>query len=68
LCQAIGPLPQQRTIWWTSGSERIKPCLVIAPGMPPPAAFASFLDGQWEQRGWVVEPEGEAEPCAAPPD
>jgi type VI secretion system protein ImpM len=57
LCQAIGPLPQLRTIWWTSGSERVRPCLAIAPGLPSPTAFASLLDDGWEERGWVVEPE-----------
>lgn len=62
LCRAIGPLPQQRTIWWSSGSDQVAPCLLISPGMPPPGAFASFLDGKWEERGWVVEPEVELPP------
>jgi type VI secretion system protein ImpM len=56
LCRTLGPLPQQRTIWWTSGSEHVEPCLVISPGMPAPAAFASLLDGKWEERGWILEP------------
>ena len=41
-----------RTLWWTSGSERVSPCLLICPGLPPPAAFPALLDGAWPSHGW----------------
>lgn len=48
-----GALPRDRTLWWTQGSERVTPCMILCPGLPRPAAFASFLDGEWEARGWL---------------
>jgi type VI secretion system protein ImpM len=42
----------RRTLWWTSGSEHVAPCLLICPGMPAPEAFPSLLDGDFPSRGW----------------
>lgn len=47
--------PTASSIWHTSGSERIQPCLVMARGMPDSAGFAAMLDGQWQQWGWGGE-------------
>jgi type VI secretion system protein ImpM len=44
----------RRTLWWTSGSERVSPCLLICPGLPPPAAFPALLDGAWPSHGWLT--------------
>ena len=38
--------------WWTDGSAHVQPTLARCAGMPPPAAFAAMLDGEWLQRGW----------------
>jgi type VI secretion system protein ImpM len=40
------------SVWWTSGSERVKPSLVVAEGLPAIERFAALLDGRWEQWGW----------------
>jgi serine/threonine protein phosphatase PrpC len=41
-----------RCVWWTDGSERVEPSVLVAEDLPSPAAFASLLDGRWEARGW----------------
>lgn len=65
LCGAEGGGAARRTLWWSSGSARIGPCLLICPGLPAPDAFASFLDGDWAGRGWAVA-GGVPPPVAAP--
>jgi len=39
-------------LWWTQGSERVQPCLLITEGLPPVECFAALLDGQWAHWGW----------------
>lgn len=34
------------SLWWTQGSDKVKPSLVIYTGMPPAADFAGFLSGR----------------------
>jgi type VI secretion system protein ImpM len=70
LRRAHQPLAQGLNLWWTTGSERVAPCLLISPGMPPASSFTAFLDGDWRGRGWAVPEEeppqvetaGDAEP------
>jgi type VI secretion system protein ImpM len=38
------------SIWCTSGSERVKPSLLVFAGLPPPQAFAEFMTGKAQQR------------------
>ena len=40
------------SLWWTSGSERIQPCLTICSAMPPTTGFAALLTGDWLRCGW----------------
>ena len=42
----------QFSLWWTQGSDRVQPSVLLSPGMPAPPNFAAFLDGQWEEWGW----------------
>lgn len=42
------------SLWWTSGSQRVAPVLLICTGLPDPGRFAAMLDGQWQQQGWSV--------------
>ena len=58
------PGPRRRTLWWTSGSQHVAPCLLICPGLPEPGAFAAMLDGNWRRDGWPV-PQAEAAAGAA---
>jgi type VI secretion system protein ImpM len=32
-----------QSIWWTDGSERVKPCVRLCRGLPVPQAFAAML-------------------------
>lgn len=41
LAERLGPF----SLWWTSGSERIAPCLRAFPGLPPAEGFTSLLCG-----------------------
>jgi type VI secretion system protein ImpM len=56
LREVQGRAPLGRTRWWTMGSQRVTPCLLVCPGLPRPAAFASLLDGLWGERGWGMVP------------
>jgi type VI secretion system protein ImpM len=40
-------------LWWTRGSDRVAPSMLVTEGLPPVQAFAAFLDGQWENWGWA---------------
>lgn len=40
------------SLWWTQGSERIAPSLILHRGLPPPEAFGALLDGDWRRHGW----------------
>ena len=42
----------QHTIWWTEGSDRIQPTMLICEGMPPISGFSAMLDGDWDRWGW----------------
>jgi type VI secretion system protein ImpM len=52
LDRALGDAAPRRSLWWTAGSEKVKPSLVAALGLPPAASFAALLDGSWERWGW----------------
>lgn len=49
-----GAMPEGQSAWWTDGSLQVAPCLALCDGLPPPAAFAAFLDGGWAERGWTL--------------
>lgn len=40
------------SLWWTAGSTRVSPTLLICQGLPPPEGYAAMLDGEWHQWGW----------------
>ncbi len=42
------------SLWSTTGSERVRPSMIAAGGLPPIEGFAAFLDGQWERWGWMT--------------
>jgi len=39
-------------LWWTDGSPKVPPCMLVSRALPPPAAFAALLDGDWQCHGW----------------
>ncbi|MET0857459.1 MAG: type VI secretion system-associated protein TagF [Telluria sp.] len=40
------------SLWWTDGSAKVAPCVLVCRGLPAPEAFAGLLDAKW-QRGDV---------------
>jgi type VI secretion system protein ImpM len=49
----LGSWLEQQTFWWTSGSEKVRPCILTYRGLPSSATFAALLDGNWARWGWV---------------
>jgi len=43
----------RHTFWWTSGSDKVMPCLLVFHGLPSAASYAALLDGNWARSGWV---------------
>ena len=42
----------QFSLWWTTGSEKVRPSVLLGAGMPAPANFSALLDGNWDEWGW----------------
>lgn len=40
------------SLWWTTGSEQIDPCLLCCQGLPTTGGFAAMLGGAWSDGGW----------------
>jgi type VI secretion system protein ImpM len=40
------------SVWSTSGSENISPCLFSVQGLPPVNQIPAMMDGQWQRWGW----------------
>lgn len=45
------------SLWWTLGSERIDPCVLLAEGLPPAGTLGSLYTGAFAQAGYA---EGDA--------
>jgi type VI secretion system protein ImpM len=41
------------SLWWTAGSEKVAPSILISQGLPPADSVAALLVGDWDQRGWL---------------
>ncbi len=46
-------LPDRFSLWWTLGTRRVGPSLVVASGLPDSAAVTAFWDGAWDYWGWT---------------
>lgn len=40
------------SVWWTQGSERVAPSLLVCEGLPPFDGMAAMFDGNWIKWGW----------------
>lgn len=40
------------SLWWTTGSAQVSPCLGVSGFLPAPQYFAAMLDGHWPHWGW----------------
>lgn len=45
-------LSRSYSVWSTSGSERVAPCVFVTPGLPAVNKLAAMIDGQWQHWGW----------------
>lgn len=45
---ALRPL----TLWWTTGSELVQPCVLLVRSFPRPESFAALLAGSWDDGRW----------------
>jgi type VI secretion system protein ImpM len=52
LSQAVSTVFFAYSLWWTSGSDRVKPSFLICQGLPPTEGFSALMDGNWTRRGW----------------
>jgi type VI secretion system protein ImpM len=41
------------TMWWTSGSELVEPCVLLNRALPRPDSFAALLAGTWNDGRWA---------------
>ena len=57
-------------LWWTQGSEAVRPGWLVTNGLPAPSGYVAMLSGQWLAAGWnSVEFASQLlaqEPAAAP--
>ncbi|HEX5421531.1 MAG TPA: type VI secretion system-associated protein TagF [Gammaproteobacteria bacterium] len=51
-----------RAFWWTQGSERVRPCFLMAHKLPAGQPFAAMLDGGFRRHGWVSKLTDEEPP------
>jgi len=48
----LGAAMDSYSIWSTTGSQVIDPCVFVCKGLPPLDGVAAMLDGQWAQWHW----------------
>ncbi len=60
-------LLSSHSLWWTYGSERVRPSLLIAEGFPPIEGYAGLLDGNWNNWGWGQYSLQPGQPAAPQP-
>lgn len=41
------------SLWWSEGSEHVRPSLLTLPGLPEPDAFSVLSTGRWADAGWT---------------
>jgi len=46
------------SLWRSTGSEAIGPCVLCSPGLPEPEKFVALLDGRWTAWGWCTARDG----------
>ena len=40
------------SLWWSTGSEHVKPSFLVSGHLPPAQMFVAMLDGHWEHWSW----------------
>jgi serine/threonine protein phosphatase PrpC len=52
-------------LWWSTGSERVRPSVLMTRGLPPAATFQDFLRTEWNE-AWRSEVAAGAAACGEP--
>jgi len=50
--QIAGQLLAGHSLWWTEGSERVTPSVLLCRGLPSAIGFTALFNGDWQQYGW----------------
>ncbi len=50
--QLLGELFSSHSVWWTNGSQTIKPCLLVSQSLPTQSNFPGLMCGHWERYAW----------------
>lgn len=40
------------SVWWSEGSDKVGPSLLLCEGLPATAGYGALLNGQWAHHGW----------------
>ncbi len=40
------------SFWWTEGSQKVLPSLLVCRGLPSAEQYCALLDGRWREHGW----------------
>lgn len=54
------------SVWSTSGSDYVEPCVFVSKGLPPISGIAAMLDGRWNDWHWRQPYILKAEPPLQP--
>ncbi len=44
------------SLWWSDGSERVTPSLLVSAGLPSADSFSALMDGRWTEGAWEEWP------------
>ncbi|EGV31163.1 Type VI secretion system-associated protein [Thiorhodococcus drewsii AZ1] len=52
LARALDQMFCGYSLWWSSGSDRVEPSLLVCQGLPPVDGFSALIGGNWTGHGW----------------
>ncbi|EXJ16693.1 type VI secretion system-associated protein TagF [Imhoffiella purpurea] len=53
------------SFWWSQGSERVSPSLLLCQGLPPAEGFSALIGGNWSGHGWWEFPPAREDPSCS---
>ena len=56
------------SLWWSQGSDRVSPSLLVCQGLPPADGFSALIGGNWSGHGWWEFPPPQSGCDFAPED
>ena len=52
LMAPVARVMRPMSLWWSEGSEHVRPSCLLMRQLPDPARFTAMLDGRWQAAGW----------------